>query len=34
VTMMVLFLAIAAVSSWVPASRAAGVDPNKALREE
>ena len=34
VTMMLLFLAIATASSWVPASRAAGVDPNKALREE
>jgi putative ABC transport system permease protein len=34
VTMMLLFLAIAAASSWVPANRAAGIDPNKALREE
>jgi ABC-type antimicrobial peptide transport system permease subunit len=34
VTMMLLFLAIATASSWIPASRAAGVDPNKALREE
>ena len=34
VSMMVLFLAIATASSWIPASRAAGVDPNKALREE
>jgi predicted permease len=32
--MMVLFVAIATASSWVPASRAAGLDPNKALREE
>src|SRR5262249_9894525 len=34
VVMMLLFLAIATASSWVPANRAAGVDPNKALREE
>jgi putative ABC transport system permease protein len=34
VTMMLLFLVIATASSWIPASRAAGVDPNKALREE
>ena len=34
VTMMLLFLTIAIASSWVPANRAAGVDPNKALREE
>jgi putative ABC transport system permease protein len=34
VTMMLLFLAIATASSWVPASRAAVVDPNTALREE
>jgi putative ABC transport system permease protein len=34
VTMMLLFLAIATASSWAPANRAAGVDPNKALREE
>jgi len=32
--MMLLFLVIATASSWIPASRAAGVDPNKALREE
>ena len=30
----VLFMAIAAVSSWIPARRAAGLDPNVALREE
>lgn len=34
VTMVLLFLAIATASSWIPANRAAGVDPNKALREE
>jgi len=34
VGMMLVFLAIATASSWIPASRAAGVDPNKALREE
>ena len=33
-TMVLLFLAIATASSWIPANRAAGVDPNKALREE
>ena len=32
--MAVLFLAIAAVASWLPARRAAGLDPNSALREE
>jgi ABC-type antimicrobial peptide transport system permease subunit len=32
--MMLVFLAIAAASSWVPANRAAGIDPNKALGEE
>src|SRR5215469_13831720 len=34
VSMVLLFLAIATASSWIPASRAAGVDPNKVLREE
>jgi len=33
-TMMLLFFGIATASSWIPANRAAGVDPNKALREE
>jgi ABC-type lipoprotein release transport system permease subunit len=31
--MVVLFLLIAAVASWVPARRAANLDPNAALRE-
>ena len=30
----VLFMAVAAVSSWIPARRAAGLDPNVALRDE
>ncbi len=34
VAMMLLFLAIATASSWIPANRAAAVDPNKALRED
>jgi predicted permease len=34
VTMAVLFLLIAGVASWLPARRAAGVDPNEALREQ
>jgi predicted permease len=32
ITMVILFLLIAAISSWVPAWRAASVDPNEALR--
>jgi putative ABC transport system permease protein len=32
--MVLLFLLIAAVSSWIPARRAAGLDPARALREE
>jgi len=32
--MVVLFLLIAAVSSWIPARRAAALDPARALREE
>ena len=32
-TMIVVFLAIAALASWLPARRAAGVQPNVALRE-
>jgi putative ABC transport system permease protein len=34
VAIAVLFVAVAAVSSWIPARRAAGLDPNVALREE
>ena len=34
VTMVLFFLVIATASSWFPANRAAGIDPNKALREE
>jgi putative ABC transport system permease protein len=34
VSMAVLFFAIAAVASWLPARRAAGLDPTAALREE
>jgi putative ABC transport system permease protein len=33
-SMVVLFLAIAAAASWLPARRAAGLDPTAALREE
>jgi putative ABC transport system permease protein len=32
--MVLLFLLIAALSSWIPARRAAALDPAKALREE
>jgi ABC-type lipoprotein release transport system permease subunit len=32
--MAVIFLAIAAAASWLPARRAAGLDPTVALREE
>ena len=32
--MILIFFAIATASSWIPAIRAAGVDPNEALREE
>jgi len=32
--MVLLFLLIAAVSSWMPARRAAALDPARALREE
>ena len=34
VTMVVLFFLIAGVASWLPARRAASVDPNEALREQ
>ncbi|HJZ95870.1 MAG TPA: FtsX-like permease family protein, partial [Candidatus Solibacter sp.] len=34
VAMVLLFLSIAAVSSWIPARRAAGLDPTRALRDE
>jgi putative ABC transport system permease protein len=34
VTMTMVFLLIAATASWLPARRAAGMDPTKALREE
>jgi len=34
VAMVLLFLSIAAVSSWVPARRAAALDPTSALRDE
>lgn len=34
VGMILLFFAIATASSWIPAIRAARVDPNQALREE
>jgi predicted permease len=33
-SMVALFLVIATASSWIPANRAAAVDPNQALREE
>ena len=32
--MTLIFLLVAAVASWVPAARAAGLDANTALREE
>ena len=34
IAIALLFMAIAGVSSWLPARRAAGLDPNVALREE
>jgi ABC-type antimicrobial peptide transport system permease subunit len=33
-SMAVVFFAIAAIASWLPARRAAGLDPTAALREE
>jgi ABC-type lipoprotein release transport system permease subunit len=33
VSMIVVFLVIATLASWLPARRAAGVSPNVALRE-
>ena len=33
VTMAVVFFLIAAISAWLPASRAAGLDPRAALQE-
>ena len=33
-SMAVLFFVIAAIASWLPARRAAGLDPTAALREE
>jgi putative ABC transport system permease protein len=34
VAIAVLFVVIASIASWVPARRAASLDPNAALREE
>ena len=34
VAMALLFLGIAAAACWLPARRAAGMDPNEALRQE
>jgi len=34
IVMVLLYLAIATASSWVPANRAAAIDPNRALRDE
>ena len=34
VAIVLLFVAIAVLASWVPARRAAGLDPTRALREE
>jgi len=34
IVMALVFLGIAAAACWVPARRAAGMDPNSALRQE
>jgi putative ABC transport system permease protein len=34
VAMTALFLTVTAVASWIPAARAAGLDPMTALREQ